>query len=278
MITYKHSLQEILKIPRALVNHRPINIKLFLGKVFTRIGMLQLFKWVVNKLGYHVTYKDFHSNGIDLQTDISDAEVESTQTVFDVGASIGGMSDKFLNLFPAATIHAFEPFDPSFTHLDKKFGKHPRVLCNKLGLSSKPGLSQMFLQKDSGYNSLNERVNKPSKQMNGQYQDVHVSTIKEYCNEKNIKHIDFIKIDVEGLDLEVLYGAEEMLNAGMIKYIFIECTFDHENEQNTSFHSVNTYLQTKGFKVRSLYDQSNFGGKNYLTCVNALFVNQMAVS
>lgn len=47
---------------------------------------------------------------------------------------------------------------------------------------------------------------------------------------------------------------------------------------NTSFHSVNTYLQTKGFKVRSIYDQSNFGGANYRTCVNALFVKQTSAN
>jgi FkbM family methyltransferase len=252
-----------------------MNIKVAIGEIFKKMGLLNFSLKLVRKFGYLTKFTDHHSNGIDLITDISaDTKIQDIKVVLDVGASIGSMTDYFLNIFPQSVVHCFEPYDPSFKTLISKYGNNNKVVANQLGLSNEHGELKMYLQSDSGYNSLSDLVNKPSQGMDGKYQTVTVTTIGDYCVEKGIDHIDFIKIDTEGLDLKVLQGCEAMLKAGKVKYIFVECTFNKDNPQNTPFEVLNNYLQEFGFKVRAIYDQSNYGDKTFLTCVNAMFMLQ----
>lgn len=58
---------------------------------------------------------------------------------------------------------------------------------------------------------------------------VSLKTLDGYCEEKNIQAVDFLKIDVEGHELEVLRGAERMLKGGRIGIIQFEyggCNID----------------------------------------------------
>lgn len=40
---------------------------------------------------------------------------------------------------------------------------------------------------------------------------VDVISLNIYCNSRNVGRVDFIKIDVEGMEIEVLKGAQELL-------------------------------------------------------------------
>ena len=51
---------------------------------------------------------------------------------------------------------------------------------------------------------------------------VHCTTVDAFCCEKNIQHIDFLKIDTEGSELAVLRGAERLLKNQCIKHIQFE--------------------------------------------------------
>jgi hypothetical protein len=58
---------------------------------------------------------------------------------------------------------------------------------------------------------------------------IKLDTIDNYCTQKNIAHIDFLKIDVEGFELNVLKGAKKMLENNAIEFIqfeFGECMID----------------------------------------------------
>lgn len=252
-----------------------MNYKVAVGEIFKKLGILKISLKVVNKLGYFTKFKDHHSNGIDMVSDIAhDTSISDIRTVFDVGASIGTMTEYFLDIFPLAKVYAFEPYVPSYNAFMKRYGNSSRVQLFGVGLSDAPGESVMYLQSDSGYNSLNDVVNKPSDAMHGESQKVEIDTIENICKKAHIESIDFLKIDTEGLDLKVLKGCESMLKNGKVKYIFVECTFHKDNLQNTQFAEICDYLQSFNFKVRAIYDQSNYGEKTYLTCVNAMFFLQ----
>lgn len=252
-----------------------MNIKVFIGEIIKKTGFLNLSLYISKKLGYLHTFTDHHANGIDLVHDIKqDTPIQNIKTVVDVGASIGTMTALFLDSFPACKVYSFEPYSPSFAKIANTFKNNPRVSVHQLALSDEPGELKMYIQADSGYNSLKEEVNKPSEKMNGKFEMVKVGILDEFCVSHNIDSIDFLKIDTEGLDIKVLKGATNMLKSGKIKYIFVESTFHKDNEQNTQFNDLVNYLYDYGFKVRAIYDQSNYGNKSYLTCVNAMFYLQ----
>lgn len=230
---------------------------------------------ILKSIGYLTRPINSHDNGLNLSHDIAkDTPLRNIRTVFDVGSSYGLMTDLFLKTFPECRIYAFEPYLKAYASFGERYHKNPKVRSFQVALSDEVGKLEMFIQPDSGYNSLNEAVNKPSKEMGEQSQQVDVSTIDIFCKENLIESIDFIKIDTEGLDLRVLKGAQSMLSQRKIKYIFVECTFDRDNIQNTQFSSLNDFLEDHGFKLRAIYDQSNYGETTYITCVNALFMLQ----
>jgi hypothetical protein len=58
------------------------------------------------------------------------------------------------------------------------------------------------------------------------------TTLDIYCEERGIARIDLLKIDVEGAELQVLQGAQEMLRArriGCVAFEFGQATFDMGN-------------------------------------------------
>lgn len=250
-------------------------IKILIGEIFKKTGLLKMSLYISRKLGYLSVFTDHHANGIDLRYDISkDTNPDLVKVVFDVGASVGSMTSLFLKIFPEARVHAFEPYSVSFKRLSDAFGSHSRAVLNNIALSDESGETIMYVQDDPGYNSLNTTNNRPAQGGNGKSEKIILKTIDSYCIENNIGTIDFLKIDAEGFDLNVIKGAAEMLKAGKVRYIFVECTFDRSNSQNTLFDDIRDYLAEYNFKLRAIYEQSNFGDKPYLTCVNALFFLQ----
>lgn len=51
---------------------------------------------------------------------------------------------------------------------------------------------------------------------------ITLTTIDEFCLERNITSIDILKSDTEGNELQVLYGAKGILSENKIKYLVIE--------------------------------------------------------
>ena len=60
------------------------------------------------------------------------------------------------------------------------------------------------------------------------------------------KDVDFIKIDVEGLEMEVLKGAEKILEN--VKYLMIELNGNSER-YGSSKKDIKEYLKSLGFKI-----------------------------
>jgi hypothetical protein len=58
---------------------------------------------------------------------------------------------------------------------------------------------------------------------------VQVTTLDEYVKDHNIRHVDFLKVDVEGYEFFVLKGAENMFKQGivdMVQYEFSGATLE----------------------------------------------------
>ena len=73
---------------------------------------------------------------------------------------------------------------------------------------------------------------------------MHIKTAKDYILEKSITAIDFVKIDTEGYELNVLKGFEEYINRVNIIQFEYGGTF---LDNNTKLIDVITYLTEHGF-------------------------------
>jgi len=158
---------------------------------------------------------------------------KTSPVVFDVGANEGQWVSELLAACPSARVHAFEPQKILAQQLEVNY---PGVTVNNLGLGNESGVLELFDYADrpgSQHASLLAGVIDVVHQECVKSQKVRVITIDEYCVEKNIKFIDFLKIDVEGFELKVLEGAKTLLREGGVDVIQFE--FTHINLLTKTF-------------------------------------------
>ena len=74
---------------------------------------------------------------------------------------------------------------------------------------------------------------------------VKIIKLGDYVNEKNIKHIDYLKLDVEGHELEIIKGCEDFIHN--IKYIQFEDFHTFYNGEKV--RDIFNYFFDRSFKV-----------------------------
>lgn len=234
--------------------------------------MKSLIKAWIGKVGYLLLKKQFMPLGVSLPEDLSrQVELSRIATVFDIGANKGSITRYFRDIFPQAVVHAFEPASSTYKQLEAGCAALSRVHTYNFAFTNQRSTMRMYLQSDSGLNSLTEGVNKPDSDLKGQSENVKVETLDEFCKKEGITQIDFLKTDTEGLDLKVLEGAEGLIRSGKIRFILSEVGFTPENKRNTFFETLRVYLAERNYKLSGFYWQSDFDSKACLTSANALF-------
>ena len=147
-------------------------------------------------------------------------------TVFDVGANRGDWTAAVLATAPRVTrVVAFEPWAPTFAKLSARdFPSH--VVLEQAALSSEEGKATLH-----GYGTYPEMNSFHSRTGIQDYladtqpdrtEQVATWTLDGYCQRKGIERIDFLKVDTEGHEWEVLQGARKLLANGSIGIIQFE--------------------------------------------------------
>lgn len=203
------------------------------------------------------------------------------QMIFDVGANIGDTALYFSRRFPQAQIMAFEPVKATFAELTNNTQNSSRIKRFQHAFGSENGTTEIYLSQNSELNSLVNEINLRQKDLihDAKSEKIEIKTIDDFCVSNVIDKIDLLKTDTEGFDLEVLKGAENLLNQRKIKFILSEVGFRGFDQRHTDFHTLSEYLFSKGFRVYGFYDLSYWTPYHYegLIFCNALFVNVKAI-
>ena len=147
-------------------------------------------------------------------------QLKDLKVIFDVGARV---DIDYLEIWPDAEHHLFEPNPEFFDELYKKVEGKPNVHANKYGLGDK---NQIM-----GYaNGLQSFVD--SMAINNPYAAgnllLPMKTLDTYLLETGIRQIDFLKMDTEGYELKILLGATNWFH--IIRYIQYEHWGIHNNK------------------------------------------------
>ena len=174
--------------------------------------------------------------------------------IFDVGAHNGKLTRLFNNLYEKAKIYCFEPNKKMNSNL-KKIGKNIKVynlavgskiekkklIINKIDLTNT--LSK--INKNSFYLKIKNLIIGRSKKKNS-FEKVRVVSLKNFCKTNKIRSIDFLKIDVEGYEYDVLRGAKGLLKN--INFIMIEIQ-KNDMYRNYSQKKIEKFLIKNNFKL-----------------------------
>jgi len=174
------------------------------------------------------------------------------KVIFDIGANIGEYSTMLENTSKEknlkTNLHLFEPTKQCFSIIKKSFNAETTTL-NNFGVSNKNESATIFYDKEtSGLASLYQRnLDSYSLKLN-QSEQIELVRIDEYIEKKNINHVDFIKIDIEGHELTAFDGFGDYLNPDFIDFIQFE--YGGANlDSHTSLMELYELLLSKGFKI-----------------------------
>lgn len=145
--------------------------------------------------------------------------------IFDVGANIGQFSSLLSRGLgqQAFEIHAFEPGSLAFDALQASFAANPNMRLNRLALGSTKHVAPLYRDREgSTLSSLYCRRIAGSEPAFTSSETVNVERLDDYCSLHGITHIDLLKLDVEGHELEVLRGGRGMLAGGRIARVTFE--------------------------------------------------------
>ena len=190
-------------------------------------------------------------------------------TIFDVGANVGQSALDFSRTFPEATIWSFEPFEAPFRELVRAtVGK--RVRCFKLALGSEPGTASVVPDPQSTDSTI---VAAADAEPDDRVEAVEVTTLDHFTEEHAVDHVDLLKVDTEGFDLEVLKGAERCLRSHAVSFVEVEAGMNPENRKHVPFELVKSFLEEHGYVLFAVYEQvPEWTGEARLRFANPVFV------
>ncbi len=134
--------------------------------------------------------------------------LQSESVVFDIGANIGYFTLLMSKLVcEKGQVHCFEPTTYAFKRLQKNIRLNPELPSHNILLNNK-GLSS---RKETKVESLESRFS--AKQLaHDEKELIEFITLDDYFHSLKLDRIDFIKIDVDGYDYDVIEGGVEILN------------------------------------------------------------------
>lgn len=145
--------------------------------------------------------------------------------IFDVGANKG----LFLQLIASVIgdepchVHAFEPVKKTFSILEKSIPPSINCITNNFALGATDSFATIY---SDSYESVLASLTKRDLTHEGKTfsveQQTRVKCLDSYCRENNINSIDLLKIDVEGHELDVLLGGNNVFREGRIKILSFE--------------------------------------------------------
>lgn len=190
------------------------------------------------------------------------------EVVFDVGANVGVMSLQFAKCVPHGAVYAFEPTHYALTKLKKNILLNPtlasRITVVQAFLSaaeaSTPSIPAYASWKVDGSRGATDHpvhLGTPKETMG-----VGSTTIDVYIKQNNITRLDFIKIDTDGHEWDVLRGASRSIETFRPIIIF-EVGEYVMKERGITFETYYEFFHTRGY---DLFDSNRAGAidkKNY---------------
>jgi len=218
-------MKQLIKRNLKRVLH-PLIIRLGYKDNTQEIGLLEKFFSLLNEIGF------------------------VPEHIIDVGANHGGWTRTALNYFPSAYYSMLEPQHWLELQVKDLLESNPKIKFYPFGAGSQSGSFKFTI---AGRDDSSNFVLSTEDAKNAGYEqiDVDVVTLNELISKNNLAQPDIIKIDAEGLDLEVLKGADNFL--GKTEIFMVEAAVVAKGIENT-FSRVVEFMDQHGYKLFDITD------------------------
>lgn len=196
--------------------------------------------------------------------------------IIDVGANKGQFSKVIRHFYPKSQIYAFEPVPEIFQKTKSNFaGVHNYEIYN-VALGNADG-EVSFNKNEYGHISSFLEVsgeNKHYPKTRNSEIKVQIKKLDDLFRAEQFKGKTLLKLDVQGFELEVLKGADNLLKN--IDYVIIEANLENLYVDQPTFTEINTFLNLYKFEVYGMLD-FNIGKQNKYIEIDILYKNSAVI-
>ena len=225
-------------------------MKKFTKFFFNKLLLLPISSRIINKVNLFInlyqgkgwgseTLKDEINNCLSL--------LKINPKIFiDIGANKGKYTSLMIKKFNNIECHIFEPSSFNYKILIDLFKEFKNININQIALSSKTEKTKLYSNKEgSGWASLTKRRLDHFGERFNLEEEIESKRFDEYWSNINTT-LDYVKIDVEGHEMEVLAGFGDLIyNTRLIQFEFGGCNIDTK----TYFQDFWYFFMEKNFLV-----------------------------
>jgi len=193
-------------------------------------------------------------------------------TIIDVGANKGQFALAARYFYPGSKLYCFEPSKKNYLSLQKHFKDDLQVKLFNYGLGDQNGELEFF---EHAFDQISSFLKVNPANSNPNYKDsvfsashVVVKKLDDIMGELDINSPVLLKLDVQGFEASVLFGAKNSLK--MIDYIMIELSFEELYEKQKLFNEMHLFISSLGFDLMAPIG-FNIGKENNIIEIDALY-------
>ncbi len=186
--------------------------------------------------------------------------------IFEAGGHYGTDTLRLAIQWPDATIISFEPNPHAFAIHQETTKGVTNIRGYNLAVNNYIGTATLYVcHGTGGDNPVFEGASsllEPSDWMKIHYQGPKVEVpcviLDDWCEENGVDQIDFMWLDLEGLEFQVLQSSPEILDK--VKVIYTETNFKEFRRGMTQYKQLKTFLEKRGFRLLAHWYAEGFQG------------------
>lgn len=214
-------------------------------------------------------FEDYNSRPLELISKF----IPENPNILEAGGHYGTDTIKMAQQWPKGQIYSFEPNPNAFKILSEATQNLTNVNIFNLALNDYNGTAILNVCYGTtgdqpifeGASSLLDAS--PEMEIHYQGPKVEVSCVRleDWCKKNGIFHIDFMWLDLEGIELQILKSAKKILKN--TKVIYTETNFYPFRKGTTQYKDLKNFLEKNGFVLLAHWYHEGYQG-------NAIFIKK----
>jgi len=182
--------------------------------------------------------------------------LNKVNTIIDIGANKGQFSLAARHVYSDAAIISFEPLSGPAEIFNKLFKSDKKITLFQSAIGQKEENVVMHVSNRDDSSSILPIGKHQASIFPGteesHIENITISSLNQFIKYDDLKSPVFVKIDVQGFELEVLKGSVDLLE--YFDYIYVECSFIELYEKQALADEVITFLNNYSFKLKGVYN------------------------
>ena len=226
---------------------------------------MTLVKKILVLMRYKLWFKGL-LNGIPATIELEKLlkDIKVPETIIDIGSNKGQFILLMEELFPNKMVYSFEPIIEMLNRQKKFFKYKKNIIYYNLALGSSISTKDLLITNrmdSSSFLNITKEKNDSKKYLIKEKRNITISTLDHILIKEKMVHPIFVKIDVQGYELNVLKGSSELLKK--IDYLLIEVSKNEMYQNQPTEKIIIEYLKGLNFNI--------FKANDWLTIKNTNF-------